>query len=90
LLHSGCEGIVVSPDFACAARLQTSAPKQHTSPQLVIAESESVVNDDAQSTIKLGRFESLEYFIVTNIDYYNILLDISFLRKWGIALDLSS
>jgi hypothetical protein len=32
-------------------------------------------------------FVSNEYFDITNIDYYNVILGTPFLMKWGISLD---
>jgi hypothetical protein len=41
-------------------------------------------------TIKFGHKQYDEYFDVANVEYYNAILGMPFLRKLGITLDFSS
>ena len=41
-------------------------------------------------TIKLGRKVVEEYFDITNVEHYNMILGTPFLRKMGLVLDFRS
>jgi len=58
--------------------------------QLACMGSRSTINYGVESTIAFGRYCVDEYFDVTNIDYYNVILGMPFLRRLGVALDFSS
>jgi hypothetical protein len=90
LLDSGCEGTMMSPNFARAARLRTVPLEQPVNLQLAVVGSRSIVNYGTSGLLKFGEFVSNEYFNITNIDYYDIILGTPFLTKWGISLDFGS
>jgi len=49
--------------------------------------SRSTINYGVESTIAFGRYCIDEYFDVTNIDYYDVILGTSFLFRLGVALE---
>jgi hypothetical protein len=81
---------MMSPNFAHTARLQTVVLEQPVNLQLAIVGSHSIVNYGTSGLIKFREFVSDEYFDITNIDYYDIILGTPFLTKWGISLEFSS
>ena len=89
LLDSGCEGIIMSPNFARASRLKTFPLDRPVNLQLAVVGSRSVANYGAKGPVKFGRFSSTESFDIANIDYYDVILGTPFLRKWGVSLDFS-
>jgi hypothetical protein len=89
LLDSGCEGTMMSLSFTRAARLWVVPLEQPINLQLAVVGSHSIVNYGTSSQLKFGAFVSDEYFDITNIDYYDIILGTPFLAKWGIGLDFS-
>jgi hypothetical protein len=73
-----------------AARLQVVPLEQPINLQLAIVGSCSIVNYGTSGQLEFGAFVSDEYFDITNVDYYDIILGMPFLMKWGISLDFSS
>ena len=49
-----------------------------------------MINYGTHTTIKLGHKVVKEYFNITNIEHYNVILGTPFLRKMGIVLDFRS
>ena len=49
-----------------------------------------MINYRTQATIKIGHKVVEEYFDITNIEYYDMILGTPFLRKMGIVLDFRS
>jgi hypothetical protein len=90
LLDSGCEGTMMFPNFARTARLRTVLLEQPVNLQLAVVGSHSIVNYGTGSLLKFGEFASNEYFNITNVNYYNVILGTPFLTKWGISLDFGS
>jgi hypothetical protein len=81
---------MMSPSFARAAKLRTVPLEQPVNLQLAVVGSRSVVNYGTSGSVKFGEFVSNEYFDITNVDYYDVILGTPFLTKWGISLDFSS
>ena len=52
--------------------------------QLACVSSKSTINYGAMSTIIFGNKHIEEYFNVANIDYYNVILGMPFLRWLGL------
>ena len=48
-----------------------------------------MINYGAHMTIKFGQQEVKEYFDIANVEYYDAILSMPFLRKMGIVLDFS-
>ena len=49
-----------------------------------------MINYSTQTTIKFGRQTVKEYFDIANIEYYDAILSMPFLRKMGVILDLEA
>ena len=90
LLDSGCEGTMMSPNFARAAKLRVVPLERPVNLQLAIVGSRSIVNYGTSGRVTFGGFVSNKYFDITNVNYYDIILGTPFLKKWGISLDFSS
>src|SRR6266481_4857616 len=90
LLDSGCEGVMISPDFTQAMGLVTFKLEQPIALQLACISSKSKVNYGAHSTILFGNQRIEEIFDVMNINYYDVILGTPFMRWLGITLDFTS
>ena len=51
--------------------------------------SKSTINYGAKSTITFGNVRVEEYFDITNIDYYNVILGTPSLQRLNIMLDFT-
>ena len=80
----------MSPNFAHAVKLRVTPLEHPINLQLTVVGSRSIVNYGTSGTLSFGEFISDEYFDITNVDYYNVILGTPFLKKWGISLDFSS
>ena len=49
-----------------------------------------MINYGTHVTIKIGHKVVEEYFDITNVEHYNVILGTPFLRKMGIVLDFRS
>ena len=58
--------------------------------QLACIGSQSMINYRTHATIKIGCKVVEEYFDITNIEHYDMILGTLFLRKMGIVLDFRS
>ena len=87
LIDSGCEGIMISPNFIRAAKIEPFPLDKPIGIQLVVTGSKSVINYGANATIKYEGRESKEYFDIINIDYYDVILGMPFLRKHEVIID---
>jgi len=83
LRDSGCEGVMVSPDFACAMGMALAKLEQPIGLQLACVGSKSTINYGTETTIVFGDTHVKEYFDVSNIDYYDIILGTPFLQCLG-------
>ena len=90
LLDSGCEGIIVSSDYACATSMKTFKLEHPVGLQLACMGSKSIISYGVESTIAFGRYCVDEYFDIANINYYDVILGTPFLHQLGVALDFSS
>ena len=87
LIDSGCEGIMISPNFTRAVRIEPFLLDKPISIQLAVTGSKSVINYGTNVTIKYNRKESKEYFDIVNIDYYDAILGTPFPRKHKEMID---
>ena len=87
LIDSGCEGIMISPDFIRVAKIEPFPLDKPIGIQLAVTGSKSVINYGANTTIKYKGRESKEYFDIINIDYYDAILGTPFLRKHEVIID---
>jgi hypothetical protein len=81
---------MMSPSFTRAARLWVVPLEQPINLQLTVVGSHSIVNYRTSSQLKFGVNVSDKYFDITDVDYYDVILGMLFLMKWGISLDFSS
>ena len=90
LLDSGCEGVMISPNFICTTGIVPIKLEQPIGLQLVCVGSKSTINYGAKSTITFRTACVKEYFNIVNIDYYDVILGTLFLRRLNITLDFTS
>ena len=87
LIDSECKGIMLSPNFIRAAKIEPFLLDKPIGIQLAVTGSKSVINYGANTTIKYEGRESKEYFNIINIDYYDAILGTPFLRKHEVVID---
>ena len=87
LIDSGCEGIMISPNFIRAAKIEPFLLDKPIGIQLAVTGSKSVINYGMNATIKCKGKESKEYFDIINIDYYDAILGTPFLRKHKVIIN---
>ena len=88
LLDSSCEGVMVSPNFACAMGMKLTKLEQPISLQLACVGSKSTINYGTEATIMFSNTHIKEYLDVANIDY-NVILGTPFLRRLSVTLDFA-
>ena len=77
LIDSGCEGIMLSPNFIRAAKIEPFPLDKPIGIQVAVTNSKSVINYGANATIKYEGRELKEYFDIINIDYYDAVVIIA-------------
>ena len=87
LIDSGCEGIIISPNFIRAAKIEPFLLDKPIGIQLAVMGSKSVINYGVNAIIKYNEKEAKEYFERLNIDYYDAILGTPFLRKHEVIID---
>ena len=87
LIDSGCEGIILSPNFIKAAKIELFPLDNPIGIQLAVTGSKSVINYGENMTIKYEGRELKEYFNIINIDYYDAILGTPFLRKHEVIIN---
>ncbi|KIJ24643.1 hypothetical protein M422DRAFT_194446, partial [Sphaerobolus stellatus SS14] len=88
LLDSGCEEIMISSDFVRANKLPKFELEKPVILQLACVGSKSTVQYGLTTKILLGKEKYDEYFNITNVDYYNVILGTPFLCQFETLLDL--
>ena len=78
---------MISPNFIRVAKIEPFPLDKPIGIQLAVTGSKSVINYGANATIKYEGRESKEYFNIINIEYYNAILGMSFLRKHKVIID---
>ena len=87
LIDSGCKGIMQSPNFIRAAKIEPFPLDKPIGIQLAVTGSKSVINYGTNMTIKYEGRELKEYFDIINIDYYDAILGTPFLIKQEVIID---
>ncbi|KAF8580782.1 hypothetical protein K439DRAFT_1318055, partial [Ramaria rubella] len=87
LLDSGCEGVMLPPDFIHAVGIKMFKPERSTGLQLACIGSKSTIKYGTHTNIPFGDHNIEEYFDIANVDYYDAILGTLFLSKLGISLD---
>ena len=72
LIDSGCKGVIISPEFTGAAKINLFTLEKPVGIQLAVTGSKSVINYGTNTTINIDGKELKQYFDVVNIDYYDI------------------
>ena len=80
---------MVSPDFAHAMGMKLMKLEQPISLQLACVGSKSTINYGTEATIMFSDTCIEEYLDVANIDYYDVILGMLFLRCLGVSLDFA-
>ena len=78
---------MIFPNFIRAARIKHFPLDKPIGIQLAVTGSRSVINYDANATIKYNGKELKEHFNIVNIDYYDAILGTPFLRKHKVIID---
>ena len=87
LIDSGCKGIMISPNFIRAVKIEPFPLDKPIGIQLAVMSSKSIINYGANATIKYNEKELKEYFNIVNIDYYNAILGTPSLRKHKVVIN---
>ncbi|KIJ28191.1 hypothetical protein M422DRAFT_89014, partial [Sphaerobolus stellatus SS14] len=87
LLDSGCEGIMISSQFVRANKLPKFELEKPIILQLACVGSKSTVPYGL--TIRINEKYD-EYFNITNVNYYDVILGTPFLCGFGILLDFKN
>ncbi|KIJ42819.1 hypothetical protein M422DRAFT_123566, partial [Sphaerobolus stellatus SS14] len=90
LLDSGCEGIMISSDFVSANKLPKFELEKPVILQLACVGCKSTVQYGLTAKILLSKEKYDEYFDITNVNYYDVILGFSFLRQFEILLDFKN
>ena len=78
---------MLSPNFIRVAKIEVFLLDKPIGIQLAVTGSKSVINYGMNVTIKYEGRESKEYFNIINIDYYDAILGMEFLRKHEVIID---
>ena len=81
---------MISPNFIRATGIVPIKLEQPIGLQLACGGSKSTINYGAKSTITFGNMRVEEYFDITNINYYDVILGTLFLWRLNITLDFTS
>ncbi|KIK10971.1 hypothetical protein PISMIDRAFT_123549, partial [Pisolithus microcarpus 441] len=82
-------GNFVSPAFAKVMKMRVFPLKQQLMLQLGCIGSRSKITHGGTSTIQIGNYEVDVYFDVANIDCYNCIIGIPFLRQTKVILNFT-
>ena len=90
MLDSGSTSDSLSPDFTQVAGLKVHTLARPLNVQLGTVGSQSKINYGTSTRLKLGSVDEEYYFDVFNIDRYDCILGIPFIRKFRLLLDLAN
>ena len=89
MLDTGSTSNFVSPAFATVHRIRTFPLEQQLTLQLGCIGSRSCITHGAHAQMRIGAFDAQLYFDVANIDRYDCILGIPFLRQNATIVDFS-
>jgi hypothetical protein len=78
---------MISSEFTRATNMRTFELEHPIGLQLACIGSKSTINYGTNTSIKFSTRTTDEYFDVANVDFYDAILGIPFLRRHGIVLD---
>jgi hypothetical protein len=90
MIDTGSTGNFVSPAFAAVTKLETFPLHQQLTLQLGCIGSRSKISHGANAPAVIGDLTTHVYVDVANIDRYDCILGIPFLREYGAVLDFSA
>ena len=87
LFDSGSSTDSISPDFVCAANINTFKLEQPLVLQLGCVGSKGKINYGSNVGYKLSNIRGTHYFDVVNVDRYDAVVGIPFLQKHKVLLN---
>jgi len=87
LLDSGCTMEAISLEMVQIVRLKVHQLTEQIPIQLGTKGSKSRINHGTKACIKIGTVENYHYFDIINIDRYNIIIGMVFMKQHRIVLD---
>lgn len=90
LLDTGSNAEMVSPDFARVNRLSVFELEEKVALQLGTKGSGSTINHGTNCEIVIGNYKSVQYLDVVNIQKYDIILGLPFMREHKMWIDLEN
>jgi len=87
LLDSGCTMEAISPEMVQIVGLKVHQLTEQIPIQLGTKGSKSRINHGMKACIKIGTVENYHYFDIININRYNIIIGMVFMKQHGIVLD---
>ena len=87
MFDTGSTADAISPDFARVARLSVFPLEEAMPIQLGCRGSRSKIIYGTRAPIKFAGIDERQYFDIINIDRYDAIIGIGFMRKFGIKLD---
>ena len=88
-IDSGCEGVLISPDYVQAMGIPIFKLEHPVGLWLACVGSKSMINYGAKSSIVFSNKHVKEYFDMANIDHYDVILGMLFLQWLRITLDFT-
>ncbi|KIJ53423.1 hypothetical protein M422DRAFT_242575 [Sphaerobolus stellatus SS14] len=89
LFDSGCEGIIMSSEFARATGIRMHKLLEPIGIQQAFQGSRAKLYYTATTDITIGQRTYLEMFDIANVDYYNVMLGTPFLRRIKANIDFN-
>ncbi len=90
LWDSGSNTSSISPGFSNVAKLDVRRLKEPVPLYLGTVGSRSVINFGTMVDVSLPRVSGRQYFDITNLDRYDVLIGTPFMLKHGVILDFES
>jgi len=87
LLDSGCTTEAISLEMVQIVGLKVHQLTEQIPIQLGTKGSKSWINHGTKACIKIGTVENYHYFDIINIDRYDIIIGMVFMKQHGIVLD---
>ena len=87
MLDTGSTSNFVSPAFAMVHRIRAFPLEQQLTLQLGCVGSRSHITHGANAQMRIGAFDAQLYFDIANIDRYDCILGIPFLRQNAAIVD---
>ncbi|KAI0742174.1 hypothetical protein BC629DRAFT_1299462, partial [Irpex lacteus] len=90
LINTGSSINAISPVFACVANLEAFPLEKPVGLQLGCVGSRSKINYGMNQVLRIGEMKLDTYLDVVNLDHYDLVLGMPFLRQHGVSLDFKT